>query len=101
MGKLNEHNIEYLTEYVIPTLISKKDVFEHPGIPKVFVSTRQRSYHYFPDVWTRPDNDNLEEPLVGLELEVYARNSSVLRINPISSTYNMTEVFPRKTEEQK
>lgn len=75
--KLNEHNIEYLTEYVIPTLISKKDVFEHPGIPKVFVSTRQRSYHYFPDVWTRPDNDNLEEPLVGLELEVYARNSSV------------------------
>lgn len=64
--KLNEHNIEYLTEYVIPTLISKKYVFEHPGIPKVFVSTRQRNYHYFPDVWTRPDNDNLEEPLVGI-----------------------------------
>lgn len=75
--KLNEHNIEYLTEYVIPTLISKKYVFEYPGIPKFFVSTRQRGYHYFPDVWTRPDNDNLEEPLVGLELEVYARNPSI------------------------
>lgn len=72
--KLNEHNIEYLTEYVIPTLISKKYVFEHPNIPKNFVSTRLRSYHYFPDVWARPDNDNLEEPLVGLELEVYAHN---------------------------
>lgn len=72
--KLNHDNIEYLTEYLIPTLGSRKDVFEHPGIPKVFVSTQQRSYHYFPDVWTRPDNDNLEEPLVGLELEVYARN---------------------------
>lgn len=75
--KLNEHNIEYLTEYVIPTLISKKYVFEYPGIPKFFVSTRQRGYHYFPDVWTHPDNDNLEEPLVGLELEVYARNPSI------------------------
>lgn len=75
--KLNEHNIEYLTEYVIPTLISKKYVFEYPGIPKFFVSTQQRSYHYFPDVWTRPDNNNLEEPLVGLELEVYARNPSI------------------------
>lgn len=75
--KLNEHNIEYLTEYVIPTLISKKYVFEHPGIPKVFVSTRQRSYHCFPDTWERPDNSNLEEPLVGLELEVYARNPSI------------------------
>lgn len=75
--KLNEHNIEYLTEYVIPTLISKKYVFEYPGIPKFFVSTRQRGYHYFPDIWTRPDNDNLEEPLVGLELEVYARNPSI------------------------
>lgn len=75
--KLNDHNIEYLTEYVIPTLISKKYVFEHPGIPKVFVSTRQRSYHYFPDTWERPDNSNLEEPLVGLELEVYARNPSI------------------------
>lgn len=73
-AKLNEHNIEYLTEYVIPTLTSRKDVFEHPDIPKIFVSTRQRSYHYFPDVWTRPDNDDLEDPLVGLELEVYARN---------------------------
>lgn len=75
--KLNEHNIEYLTEYVIPTLTSRKDVFEHPDIPKIFVSTRQRGYHSFPDVWTRPDNDNLEEPLVGLELEVYARNPSI------------------------
>lgn len=75
--KLNEHNIEYLTEYVIPTLISKKYVFEYPGIPKFFVSTRQRGYHYFPDSWTRPDNDKLEEPLVGLELEVYARNPSI------------------------
>lgn len=77
LEKLNKHNIEYLTEYVIPTLISKKYVFEYPGIPKFFVSTRQRSYHYFPAAWTRPDNDNLEEPLVGLELEVYARNPSI------------------------
>lgn len=75
--KLNEHNIEYLSEYVIPTLTSKKCVFVHPCIPEVFVSTRQRSYHYFPDVWTRPDNDNLTEPLVGLELEVYARNKYI------------------------
>lgn len=75
--KLNEHNIEYLTEYVIPTLTSRKDVFAHPAIPKIFVSTKQRSYHYFPDVWARPDNDNLNEPLVGLELEVYARNKYI------------------------
>lgn len=75
--KLNDNNIEYLTEYVIPTLTSRKDVFAHPDIPKIFVSTRQRSYHYFPDVWTRPDNDNLTEPLVGLELEVYARNKYI------------------------
>lgn len=75
--KLNEHNIEYLTEYVMPTLTSRKDVFEHPDIPKIFVSTQQRSYHSFPDVWTRPDNDNLDEPLVGLELEVYARNKYI------------------------
>lgn len=75
--KLNEYNIEYLTEYVIPTLTSRKDVFEHPDIPKIFVSTKQRSYHYFPDVWARPDNDNLNEPLVGLELEVYARNKYI------------------------
>lgn len=75
--KLNEHNIEYLTEYVIPTLISKKYVFEHPGIPKVFVSTRLRSYHDFPDAWTRPDNGTLKDPLVGLELEVYARNKYI------------------------
>lgn len=75
--KLNEHNIEYLTEYVIPTLTSRKDVFAHPAIPEIFVSTKQRSYHYFPDVWARPDNDNLNEPLVGLELEVYARNKYI------------------------
>lgn len=75
--KLNEHNIEYLTEYVIPTLTSRKDVFAHPAIPTIFVSTKQRSYHYFPDVWARPDNDNLDEPLVGLELEVYARNKYI------------------------
>lgn len=75
--KLNEHNIEYLTEYVIPTLTSRKDVFEHPDIPKVFVSTCLRSYHYFPDEWTRPDNGKLKDPLVGLELEVYARNKYI------------------------
>lgn len=75
--KLNEHNIEYLTEYVIPTLTSRKDLFAHPAIPKIFVSTEQRSYHYFPDVWALPDNDNLNEPLVGLELEVYARNKYI------------------------
>lgn len=75
--KLNEHNIEYLTEYVIPTLTSRKVIFAHPAIPKIFVSTKQRSYHYFPDVWARPDNDNLDEPLVGLELEVYARNKYI------------------------
>lgn len=75
--KLNEHNIEYLTEYVIPTLTSRKDLFAHPAIPKIFVSTKQRSYHYFPDVWARPDNDSLTEPLVGLELEVYARNKYI------------------------
>ena len=74
---LNEHNVEYLTEYVMPTLTSRKNVFEHPDIPKIFVSTQQRSYHSFPDVWTRPDNDNLDEPLVGLELEVYARNKYI------------------------
>lgn len=75
--KLNEHNIEYLTEYIIPTLTSRKVLFAHPAIPKIFVSTKQRSYHYFPDVWARPDNDNLNEPLVGLELEVYARNKYI------------------------
>lgn len=34
--KLNHDNIEYLTEYLIPTLGSRKDVFEHPNIPKFF-----------------------------------------------------------------
>ena len=77
--KLNEHNIEYLTEYVIPTLTSRKDVFEHPDIPKVFLSTCLRSYHYFPDEWTLPDNDTLKDPLVGLELEVYARNKYIFK----------------------
>lgn len=75
--KLNDNNIEYLTEYVIPTLTTEKDVFEHPGIQRVFVSTMLRSYHYFPDEWSLPDNDNLEKPLVGLELEVYARNKYI------------------------
>ena len=41
-GELNEHNIEYLTEYVIPTLNFDKDVFEHPDIPNVFISTKMR-----------------------------------------------------------
>lgn len=77
--KLNEHNIEYLTEYVIPTLKSNKDVFEHPDIPKTFVSTQMRSYHYFPHEWTKPDNNDLKEPLVGLELEIYARNKYIFK----------------------
>lgn len=72
--RLNEHNIEYLTEYVIPTLTSREDVFKHPDVPDVFVSTSLRSYHYFPETWTRPNNSTLKEPLVGLELEVYAQN---------------------------
>lgn len=70
--KINEHNIEYLTEYIIPTLNSNKDVFEHPEIPKVFVSTKMRNYHYFPSEWSIPNNDDLKEPLIGLELEAYA-----------------------------
>lgn len=70
--KINEHNIEYLTEYIIPALNSNKDVFEHPEIPKVFVSTKMRNYHYFPREWSIPNNDDLKEPLIGLELEAYA-----------------------------
>lgn len=70
--KINEHNIEYLTEYIIPTLNSNKDVFEHPEIPKVFVSTKMRNYHCFPSEWHIPNNDDLKEPLIGLELEAYA-----------------------------
>lgn len=70
--KINEHNIEYLTEYIIPALNSNKDVFEHPEIPKVFVSTKMRNYHYFPSEWSIPNNDGLKEPLIGLELEAYA-----------------------------
>lgn len=70
--KINEHNIEYLTEYIIPALNSNKDVFEHPEIPKVFVSTKMRTYHYFPSEWSIPNNDDLKEPLIGLELEAYA-----------------------------
>jgi hypothetical protein len=77
--KINEHNIEYLTEYVIPTLKSNKDVFEHPDIPKTFVSTQMRSYHHFPPEWTKPDNNVLKEPLVGLELELYARNKYIFK----------------------
>lgn len=75
--RLNEHNIEYLTEYVIPTLTSREDVFKHPDVPDVFVSTSLRSYHYFPETWTRPDNSTLKEPLIGLELEVYAQNRCI------------------------
>lgn len=75
--KINKHNIEYLTEYVIPTLKSNKDVFEHPDIPKTFVSTQMRGYHYFPPEWTKPDNNDLKEPLIGLELEIYARNKHI------------------------
>lgn len=70
--KINEHNIEYLTEYIIPALNSNKDVFEHPEIPKVFVSTKMRNYHSFPSEWSIPNNDDLKEPLIGLELEAYA-----------------------------
>lgn len=70
--KINEHNIEYLTEYIIPALNSNKDVFEHPEIPKVFVSTKMRIYHSFPSEWSIPNNDDLKEPLIGLELEAYA-----------------------------
>lgn len=70
--KINEHNIEYLTEYIIPALNSNKDVFEHPEIPKVFVSTKMRNYHYFPSEWSIPNKDDLKEPLIGLELEAYA-----------------------------
>lgn len=76
-GELNEHNIEYLTEYVIPTLNFDKDVFEHPDIPNVFISTQMRNYHYFPSEWSKPNNDVLKEPLVGLELEIYARNKYI------------------------
>lgn len=75
--RLNEHNIEYLTEYVIPTLNFDKDVFEHPDIPNVFISTMMRNYHYFPSEWSHPNNDVLKEPLVGLELEIYARNKYI------------------------
>jgi hypothetical protein len=75
--KLNHDNIEYLTEYVIPTLNFDKDVFEHPDIPNVFISTQMRSYHYFPSEWSKPNNDVLKEPLVGLELEIYARNKYI------------------------
>lgn len=77
--KLNEHNIEYLTEYVIPTLTSRKYVFAHPDIPKNFVSTQMRSYHYFPPEWTKPDNNDLKEPLVGLELEIYTRDKYIFK----------------------
>lgn len=77
--KINEHNIEYLTEYIIPALNSNKDFFEHPDIPKIFVSTQMRGYHYFPPEWTKPDNNVLKEPLVGLELELYARNKYIFK----------------------
>lgn len=75
--KINEHNIEYLTEYIIPALNSNKDVFEHSEIPKVFVSTKMRNYHSFPSEWSIPNNDDLKEPLIGLELEAYAQSKYI------------------------
>jgi hypothetical protein len=75
--KINEHNIEYLTEYLIPALNSNKDVFEHSEIPKVFVSTKMRNYHSFPSEWSIPNNDDLKEPLIGLELEAYAQSKYI------------------------
>lgn len=74
---LNESNVEYLTEYIIPHLGDNKTTYEHPNCPKLFVDTRLRSYHYFPDVWCKPDNRKLKEPLLGLELEVYSKKRCI------------------------
>lgn len=76
-NKLDDHNIEYLTEYIIPNLISPKNTFIHPKLSKHVVSTHMRSYHFYPESWERPDNRELNEPLVGLELEVYSRNRDI------------------------
>lgn len=72
-GKLNASNVEYLTEYIIPYLGDNKTTYEHPNCPKLFVNTSLRNYHYFPDNWCKPNNRKLKEPLLGLELEVYAK----------------------------
>lgn len=75
--KLNASNVEYLTEYIIPYLGDNKTTYEHPNCPKLFVNTILRSYHYFPDNWCKPDNRKLKEPLLGLELEVYAKKRCI------------------------
>lgn len=75
--RLNESNVEYLTEYVIPYLEDNKTTYEHPNCPKLFVDTSLRNYHYFPDGWVKPDNRKLKEPLIGLELEVYAKKEHI------------------------
>lgn len=75
--KLNEHNIEYLTEYIIPYLGDNKTTYEHPNCPKLFINTCLRNYHYFPDNWCKPDNRKLKEPFLGLELEVYAKKECI------------------------
>lgn len=72
-GNLNESNVEYLTEYIIPHLGDNKTIYEHPNCPKLFVNTSLRSYHSFPDKWCKPNNSKLKEPLLGLELEVYSK----------------------------
>lgn len=76
-GKLNASNVEYLTEYIIPYLGDNKTTYEHPNCPKLFVDTSLRNYHYFPDNWCKPDNRKLKEPLLGLELEVYAKKRCI------------------------
>lgn len=76
-GKLNASNVEYLTEYIIPYLGDNKTTYEHPNFPKLFVNTSLRNYHHFPDNWCKPDNRKLKEPLLGLELEVYAKKRCI------------------------
>lgn len=76
-GKLNASNVEYLTEYIIPYLGDNKTTYEHPNYPKLFVNTSLRNYHDFPDNWCKPDNRKLKEPLLGLELEVYAKKRCI------------------------
>ena len=76
-GKLNASNVEYLTEYIIPYLGDNKTTYEHPNCPKLFVDTNLRNYHYFPDNWCKPNSRKLKEPLLGLELEVYAKKRCI------------------------